>query len=386
MRERVAVVGVGLTKFGRREDASLRDLAVEAIRAALNDAKSSPKDIEALIIGNFSSDRFVRQGHIAPLIADYVGMVPKTAWKIESACASGAAAFRAGLTMILSGMHDLVLVCGVEKMSNVEISDATDILGMAADRELEGIHGITFPGAYAMMALAHMIRFGTTENQMAMVAVKNHRNAMNNPLAHFHREVTVEQVLSSKVVAHPIKLLDCSPVSDGAAAVILARGGIAKRMVDTPVWVVGSGSATDSIALHDRDDLTTLRSTVIASREAYQMAGIGPGEIDVAEVHDCFTIAELMAYEDLGLCEKGCGGKLIQGGETEIGGRIPVNLSGGLKAKGHPVGASGVGQVAEIALQLRGEAAARQAKEAGVGLTHSVGGTGSSCYVHIFKR
>jgi acetyl-CoA C-acetyltransferase len=231
-----------------------------------------------------------------------------------------------------------------------------------------------------------MIRFGTTENQMAMVAVKNHRNAMNNPFAHFHREVTVEQVLSSKVIAHPIKLLDCSPISDGGAAVILARDSIAKRMVDTPVWVVGSGSATDSIALHDRDDLTILRSTVIASHEAYQMAGIGPEDVDVAEVHDCFTIAELMAYEDLGLCEKGGGGKLIQDGETEIGGRIPVNPSGGLKAKGHPVGASGVGQVAEIALQLRGEAAARQVKEAGVGLTHSVGGTGSSCYVHIFKR
>ncbi len=386
MRQSVAIVGVGLAKFGKRTDASLRDLAAEAIKAALEDAEISPKDVNALVVGNYSSDRFVKQGHLGPLIADYVGMLPRSAWKVESACASGGAALRVGSMMILSGAFDVVVVCGVEKMTDVAVSEATDILNMAADTEWEGIHGITFPGEYAMMAVEHMHRFGTTEEQLARVAVKNHRNAMENPFAHFHRVPTIEEILKSKVVAYPLKLWDCSPISDGAAALILASEDTAKKIGDTPVWIAGFGSATDTIALHDRADITSLQSAVTASREAYDTADVRPRDVDVAEVHDCFTIAELMAYEDLGLCEKGCGGKLIEEGETEVGGRIPVNPSGGLKAKGHPVGATGVAQAVEVALQLRGEAGQRQVKGAEVGLTHNVGGTGSSCFVHILKR
>jgi len=237
-----------------------------------------------------------------------------------------------------------------------------------------------------LMARRHMYEFGTTEEQMAMVAVKNHSNACMNPCAQYHMKITVENVLKSPPVVLPLKLLDCSPITDGAACVVVAPAEKARKMDRVPVLVAGTGQASDTISLHSRQSLTGLRATVEAARMAYKMAGVGPNDIDVAEVHDCFTIAEIMAIEDLGFCKKGEGGKLTEEGQTEIGGRIPVNTSGGLKGKGHPVGATGIAQVVEIVQQLRGEAGKRQVKGAEIGLTHNVGGTGGTAVVHIFKR
>jgi len=287
---------------------------------------------------------------------------------------------------ILSGHHDVVLVGGAEKMTDLMTDGVTSCLMGAADQEWEAYYGVTFPSLYAMITRRHMFEFGTTREQLAKVAVKNHHNGSLNPIAQFKKEITIKDVLNSPMVADPLTLFDCSPITDGAATLILCKAELAKKYTDDPVYVIGSGQASDTLALHDRRSLTTLDATVKAAKEAYKQTGITAKDIDLAEVHDCFTIAEIVAIEDLGFCKKGEGGKLLDERTTEIGGRIPVNTSGGLKAVGHPVGATGIKQAVEVVLQLRGKAGKRQVKDAKIGLTHNVGGSGATAVVHIFSR
>jgi acetyl-CoA acetyltransferase len=287
---------------------------------------------------------------------------------------------------IASGLADVVLVVGVEKMTELPTSTATEIMGRAGDATWEYPFGTTFPGYYAMIANAHMAKYGTTEEQLARVAVKNHYYGSLNPYAQMQKEITLEKAVTSFTVAYPLKLYDCSLITDGAAAILLASEEKAKSISKKPVWVAGLGCGTDAMRLGDRKSLTSFEATREAARVAYKMAGVGPSDIDIATVHDCFTIAEIVAYEDLGFCEKGEGGKLIEAKETYVGGRIPVNVDGGLKSKGHPLGATGVSMAIEITKQLRGEADQRQVKNAEIGLTHNVGGSGQVSFIHIFRR
>jgi len=382
----VAIIGVGITKFGEIWDISFRQMMMDAGARAIEDAKIDGKQIDAMYVGNMSAGQLIRQEHISALIADHAGLVPIPSTRVEGACASGGLALRQAVIAVASGIHDFVVAAGIEKMTDVLAEQATWELAAAADQEWEVYAGATFPGLYALMARRHMYEFGTTEEQMAMVAVKNHHNACLNPCAQYHMEVTVDSVLNSSPVALPLKLLDCSPITDGAACVIVAPAEKARKFNDTPILIAGTGQASDSISLHSRPSLTGLRATSEAAKKAYKMAGVGPNDIDLAEVHDCFTIAEIMAIEDLDFCKKGEGGKVTQEGETAIGGRISVNTSGGLKGKGHPVGATGIAQAVEIVQQLRGEAGKRQVNGVEVGLTHNVGGSGGTAVVHIFRR
>ncbi len=381
----VAVLGVGLTKFGEHWDASFSNLFVEAGANALKDAGLDGRDVEAIFVGNMSGGRFIDQEHISSLIADHSGLTPIPSTRVEAACASGGLALRQGIMAINSGMHDLVVVGGVEKMTDVLTERTTQTLATAADQEWEAFLGMTFPGLYAMMARKHMHEFGTTREQLALVSVKNHRNAMDNPYAQYHMEVTVADVISSPMVADPLRLLDCSPITDGAACVVLASEKIAKKYSDSYVRIIGSGQASSSIALHGRENLAVVDSTINAGKEAYKRANLTSKDIGVAEVHDAFTIGEILAIEGLGFVGVGKGGKATEEGATRRDGEIPVNTSGGLKAKGHPVGATGVAQAVEIVLQLRGKAAKRQV-EAEIGLTHNVGGSGGTAVVHIFEK
>lgn len=383
---KVAIIGVGMTKFGEHWTESFRDLIIKAGLGAMHDAGITAKDLEAIYGGNMSGGSFVGQEHSASLIADGAGLAHIPSIRVESACASGGAALRQGYLAIASGMHDLIVVGGVEKMTDVSTDMATDVLATAADQEWESFYGLTFPGAYALLARRHMHEFGTTEEQMAEVAVKNHYNGARNPNAQYQKEITIETVMNSAMIADPLKLFDCSPLTDGAAAVILASEKKAKEISKDPIWIAGSGHATDTIALHDRRDMTTLDATVHASRQAYKQAGVGAKDIDFVEVHDCFTINEIVATEDLGFFEKGKGGPAVANGQTRIDGKIAVNPSGGLKSKGHPVGATGVAQAVEASLQLTGRADKRQVKDAEIGMTHNIGGSGGSCVIHIYRR
>ncbi len=382
---KVAVIGLGLTKFGEHWEKGLRNLALEAGVKAVTDAKIEGKEIDAMFIGNMAAGRLTGQEHLGALVADQIGMnIPAT--RVEAACASGGLALRQGLFSILSGQHNMVLVGGAEKMTDMSGDQVTTTLMGAADEEWEGFQGLTFPGLYALMARRHMHEYGTKREQLAAISVKNHEHGSMNPIAQFQNKITIDQVLNATMVADPLTLLDCSPVSDGAAAMILCREDIAKKYTDNPVYIVGSGQASDTLALAQRKSLTRLDATIMASRAAYKQAGVAPKDINVVEVHDCFTIAELMAVEDLGFAEKGKGGKFVDEGNTKLGGKIPFNTSGGLKACGHPVGATGIKQACEIVMQLRGEAGARQVKGASIGMTHNVGGSGATAVVHVFKR
>ncbi len=380
----VAVIGVGMTKWGELWEKSLRDIFVETALLALDDAGIDR--IESMYVGCMSSGLFVGQEHIASLLADYLGQTPVPSARVETACASGGLAFRLGYMEVASGMSDVVLVGGVEKMTDVNGYEATYALGTAADQEYEGYHGITFPGLYALIARAHMEKYGTTREQMALVAVKNHKNGAKNPLAQFPFEITVDSVLNSVMVADPLRILDCSPITDGAAAVIICPVEMARKMKKPVIKVIGTGHATDTIALNQRKDMTWLEATYQAGRQAYGMADKKPEDIDLLEVHDCFTIAEICVIEALGMVEKGEGGKAVEDELTYLEGKIPVNPSGGLKAKGHPVGATGVAQVIEIVKQLSGDAGERQIKGPRIGMTQNMGGSGGSTVVHIFER
>ncbi len=383
---KVAIIGVGMTDFGELWDRSLRDLTVQAGLEAIRDSGLPGQEIDALYAGCMSSGIFIQQEHIASLLADYCGLVPKAATRVEGACASGGIALRQAVMAVASGMHDVVVAGGVEKMTDILTEQTTMALACAADREWEAFQGVTFPGLYAMIARRHMHDYGTTEEQLSLVAVKNHDNGSKNPHAQYRRPVTLEQVMNSSLIADPIRLLHCSPISDGAAAVVVASEEKAKQATSEPIWVIGSGQASDTIALHDRKDITTMNATVVAAREALKMAGITQKDVDLVEVHDCFTIAEILAIEDLGFFKKGEGGPATEQGLTALNSEISVNPSGGLKSKGHPVGATGIAQVVEVVLQLRGQAGARQVKDAEIGMTHNVGGSGGTCVTHILSR
>ncbi len=382
----VAIVGVGLTKFGERWEHGLRDLMGEAAMNALGDAKMVPSDVQMLYAGIMASGRFTGQEHMAALLADQLGFRNIPAVRVENACASGGTALRQGYMAVASGMHDIVAVGGVEKMTDVTTSEATTALGGAGDQEWELSQGITFPGLYALIARRHMHEYGTTEEQMAAVSVKNHLNATKNKYAQFRKEVTISEVLNSKPVADPLKILDCSPISDGAAALILAPLEIARKYSDTPIKILASTQATDTLALSERESVTTLKATGIAAHNAFKEARLSPADIDLIEVHDCFTIAEILAMEDIGFYKKGAAAKAIAQGDTALNSKLSVNTSGGLKGCGHPVGATGVKQAIEITMQLRGEAGERQVSSAEIGMTHNVGGSGATAVVHIMKR
>ncbi len=410
----VAVVGTGMSKFGAFPGLSTRDLFVQAFQEMRGsvDKDFDPKDIEALYIGNYSSDLFEGQGHTAALMADWTGLAPRPATRIEDACASSGVALRQGILAIASGLYDIVLVGGIEKMSDLPTSEVTDTLATASDMLYEVPAGFTFPGFYAAMATAYMQKYGASPETFMRVGIKNHENGALNEKAQFGS--TIRKVMEGKVakakakgypeptwvdemeflhddranpvIAWPMRLFDCSPISDGAAAILLVASELATKFSDTPLDIIGFGQASD-VALHDRKDVTGLRAAQIAGKEAYEMAGVTPEDIQVAEVHDCFTIAEVIASEDLGFFSLGEGYKAAEDGRTARLGSRPINTSGGLKSKGHPVGASGAGQVVEIWKQLRGQAGERQVPgNPSLGLTHNVGGTGQTAVVHIFER
>lgn len=383
---RVGIIGVGITSFGEFWEKGLRDLIVEAGTAAIKDAKLEGAAIDAGYVGSMSPGRFIGQEHIGALVADYVGLTGIPATRVEAACASGGLALRQAYLSIKAGENKVVVAGGVEKMTDVSVERAMVTLGGAGDQEWELFHGATFPGLYALMARRHMLEYGTTEEQLAAVAVKNHKNGALNPKAQYQQEVTLKQVMKSSPVATPLKLLDCSPITDGAAVVILAEEETARKFCDNPVWIDASTQASDTLALHDRENLCQTKAAVIAGKQAYKQANVKVSDIDFAEVHDCFTIAEIMAIEALGFCKIGDGGKITEEGKTALDGEIPVNTSGGLKAKGHPVGATGIAQAVEATLQLRGEADKRQVKDAKIGLIHNVGGSGATCTLHILRR
>ncbi|MDH5755000.1 MAG: thiolase domain-containing protein [Candidatus Bathyarchaeota archaeon] len=383
----VSIVSAGLSKFGKLEGLYAREIFAEAAKEAFDRCPNldPKKDIKTLFVGHMG-ESYEHQGHTGATVADWAGLLHVPATRTETACASSGAALRAGIFAVLSGLCDTVMVGGVEKMTHRTTPEVTEYLAMASDFPFEQWHGITFPGLYALMATAHMHKYGTTEEQLAMVAVKNHHNGFLNPKAHMQKEITLEKALSSRVIAWPLKLYDCSLITDGASCIIITKPEIAKKYTDTPIHIIGSGQASDSIGIYERESFTSLIAAKIAAKQAYEMAGIKPEDVDVAEVHDCFTIAEIIAYEDLGFCKPGEGGSLVESGETKLEGRLPVNTSGGLKSKGHPVGATGTAQAYEIYLQLTEQAEKRQVKDANIGLAHNVGGSGATATVHIFRR
>ncbi len=382
----VSIVSAGLSKFGKNEGLYGRELFAEAVKEAFTRCpKLEPKrDIKAMFVGHMG-ESYEHQGHTGATMADWTGLLNIPATRTEAACASSGAALRSGVYAVLSGLADIVLVGGVEKMTHRSTTDVTEYLAMASDYPFEQWHGITFPGLYALMAMAHMHKYGTTEAQMAHIAVKNHHHGTLNPKAHMQKEITLEKALSSRMVASPLKLFDCSLITDGASCVVLTKPELAGKFTDKPVHIIGTGQASDTIGLYERETFTSLEAAKMAAKKAYTMARATPDDIDVAEVHDCFTIAELIAYEDLGFCQAGESGKFAENGETRLGARIPVNTSGGLKAKGHPVGATGTAQAYEIYLQLTGQAEQRQVRNAYTGLTHNVGGSGATATIHIYR-
>jgi acetyl-CoA C-acetyltransferase len=383
----VSIVSAGLSKFGKLDGLYAREIFAEAAKEAFDRCpKLDPKkDIQALFVGHMG-EAYEHQGHTGATMADWAGLLHVPATRVEAACSSSGAALRAGIYAVLSGLCDVVMVGGVEKMTHRTTAEVTEYLAMASDYPFEQWHGITFPGLFALMATAHMHAYGTTEKQLAAVAVKNHFHGSLNPKAHMQKEITLENALSSRVIAWPLKLYDCSLITDGASCIILTKPELAKKYTDMPVQIIGSGQASDTIGLYERENFTSLTAASLAAKKAYEMADVKPEDVDVAEVHDCFTIAEIIAYEDLGFCKAGEGGRLVENSETKLGGRTPVNTSGGLKAKGHPVGATGTGQAYEMYLQLTGQAEKRQVTDAEIGLTHNVGGSGATATVHIYRR
>ncbi len=381
----VAVVGIGKTKFGAFPDRDLRSLAVEAAGNCLEDGHIRPGRVEAFYLGNFAGPAFVGQNHVAPYVAEGLGLAGVPATRFEAACASGGSAFFHAVSSVGAGLYDLVLVTGVEKMTSQPTPRVAEILASAGDVSGEMKAGGTFPALFAMIARRHMHDFGTRREDLAAVAVKNHSNALLNPYAHLRKAITMEQALAGKPIAEPLTLYDCSLVSDGAAAVLLAPLERAREFTDRPVVIAGIAQASDSVALDNKPDITTFAAVRRAAEKAYRMAGVGPDEIEFAEVHDCFTIAEIIATEDLGFAPRGQGGPYASAGCTLRTGPRPVNASGGLKAKGHPVGATGVGQICDVALQIRGDAGEMQLERHSLGLAQNLGGSGATAVVTILR-
>ena len=384
----VSVIGVGETQFGELWDKSFRELGIEAGLRAIQDAKIAAENVDAIYVGNMSAGKFIDQEHVAALVADYAGLTDQhlPTIRVEGGGACGAIAIHQAAMSIASGVHDIVIVGGAEKMTDVGDVEANEILSSTTDQEWESVFGATFAGLHAMMARRHMFEFGTTREQLGAVAVKNHKHGSLNPNAQFQKEITMDMVLSAPKIAEPLGLFDCAPLSDGAAALVLCAREKARRFTDTPIDLISTGHASDFIAVHDRRELTTMDATVIAGKRAFHAARKTPNDVQVAEVHDSFTITEIMAVEDLRFVPKGKGGFATEDGETALNAKISVNTSGGLKARGYPVGATGVAQAVEIVRQLRGEGGRRQVDKAEVGLTHTLGGTGGTAVVHLFAR
>lgn len=412
----VSIAGVGISKFGvYPEGVRATDLFVEAfhdLRGSV-DKEFDPEDIEALYLGNLSSDLFEDQIQLAPAAANRIGLIPIPAIKVENACASSGAAFREGVIAVASGICDVVLAGGAEKMTNLDTAQVTKVLAAALDPDTEIPAGLTFPGIYANIATAHMAAHGTRVEDFMLVGIKNHYHGSLNPKAHFDASISdlmerrresafgkglpdpqwdnemafLHDNRQNPVIAWPMRLFDCSTICDGATCVLIVAEEIAKRFTETPVHVIGTGQASDYF-LAEREDLTSIKATRMAAQQAYDMAEVEPQDIKTAEVHDCFTVAEVIAMEDLGFFRPGEAVKALRDGETRLGGSLPINTDGGLKAKGHPVGASGTGMVAEVFKQLRGEAGPRQIgpRYPDLALTHNVGAHGSAVVVNIFER
>jgi len=380
---RVGVIGIGHGRFGRRSDATVQELAFEAFRAAIEDGGIDRGVIDASVIG--AVPEYHKQRSVAGVVQEYLDLNPKPTWLTEVACASGSAAIRTAWMAIQSGLHKVVAVIGCQKMTELSTAEILALMGRVGEVQWESVFGTTFPSYYAMFANRHMHEFGTTREQLLQVAIKNHHYGAMNPNALFRKEITMEKALASDPVASPFCVYDCCANADGAACIILADEESAAEYGDRVVWLDGVGCATASMSVLRRPHLVGLPSAQEAADQAYEMAGVAAANVDVAEVHDCFTIAEIMAYEDLGFCARGEGGPFIEEKRSYIGGDVAVNVDGGLKAKGHPIGATGVSMAYEIVTQLRGDAGDRQVPDASVGLTHNVGGIGQYTFVHVFK-
>ena len=384
MTNKVCVLGAGSTKYGKLDE-SVIEIALNASKDAIESAGITPKDIQAGYISNVFGVAD-KQVHMAPVIMSNLGIPNVPGLTIESACGSGSVMLREAYANIAAGFYDCVLALGVEKITHTGTTQSTTLFSYCSDFFYEGGNGATFPGLFASIARAYMTTHKANEEDLAYVAVKNHENGILNPKAHVRKKITVDDVMKSPVVASPLKLYDCCPFSDGASAVILCNEEFAKKSRKPYVEVIGSGRGASPAAVQAREDITTIPSTISAAKQAYKMAGITPKDIDFAEVHDCFTIAEIIDIEDLGFFPKGTAAHAVTEGATKINGEIPINPSGGLKSKGHPIGATGVGQVVEVFEQFTGKAGERTVKNAETALTHNFGATGASAAVHIFRK
>jgi acetyl-CoA C-acetyltransferase len=384
MTNKVCVLGAGSTKYGKLNE-SIIEIALNASKDAIESAGITPKDIQAGYISNVFGVTD-KQVHMAPVIMSNLGIPHVPGLTIESACGSGSVMFREAYANIAAGFYDCVLALGVEKITHTGTTQSTTLFSYCSDFFYEGGNGATFPGLFASIARAYMTTHKANEEDLAYVAVKNHENGILNPKAHVRKKITVDDVMKSPVVASPLKLYDCCPFSDGASAVILCNEEFAKKSQKPYVEVIGSGRGASPAAVQAREDITTIPSTISAAKQAYKMAGITPKDIDFAEVHDCFTIAEIIDIEDLGFFPKGTAAHAVREGATRRNGEIPINPSGGLKSKGHPIGATGVGQVVEVFEQFTGKAGERTVKNAETALTHNFGATGASAAVHIFRK
>jgi len=382
--EDVAIVGVGQSAFSRSCGESIRELSFEAYKEALEGLDITGNDIDASII--CSAPEYDKQRSPSGLISEYLELTPKPTFYVETVCSSSSTGLRVAWSLIKAGLHDVVAVIGFQKMSELSSREAAERMGRGGDIIWESPFGITMPAGYAMYARAHMAKYGTTEEQLAKVRVKNSHYGASNPKANYRKELSLEAIMSSDVITSPLKKFDCCANADGSSCIILARGDVAKRVTKIPIWVAGLGAATDTMTMSGRESLTGLRCAQEAAKQAYKMAGIKPEDVDVAEVHDCFTVSEILAYEDLGFAKPGEGAGLIEDKETYVDGKIPVNVDGGLLSKGHPIGATGGSQIRTIIRQLRGEATEAQVKGAEIGLVHNIGGVGQYGNVTILRR
>jgi acetyl-CoA C-acetyltransferase len=381
---KVAIIGVGQSKFGKRSDASLRELAFEAYSQAVDDAEVDPSIVDGSLV--CSATHYDKQRSPAGVVAEYLGLNPQPTFNVEAACASSAVGLRTAWALVTSKLHKVMAVIGVQKMTELSSEEIQELMGRAGDVMWESPFGTTMPAYYAMYASAHMARYKTTEEDMARVTVKNRMYGAKNPNAMFQKPVAVEEVLKSRVVSAPLKLFDCCANADGAACLIVADSEKAKKLSDKPVWVAGIGLASSPMSLAGRKGpLTSFEVTKNAAKAAYDMAQVGPSEVDVAEVHDSFSITEILNYEDLGFAQPGKGASLLRNHDTELGGKIPVNVDGGLLSKGHPVGATGASQLVTIVKQLRGEAGGLQVDGAKVGLAQNIGGIGMYAAVSLLR-
>jgi acetyl-CoA C-acetyltransferase len=380
----VAIVGAGQTVFSRQCGISVRELCFEAFKEAMEGLDITTEDIDASII--CSAPEYDKQRSPAGLISEYLGLTPKPTFYVETVCSSSTTGLRVAWSLIEAGLHKVVAVIGFQKMSELSSRDAAERMGRGGDIIYESPFGLTMPAGYALYARAHMARYGTTEEQMAKVRVKNSHYGATNPKANYRKELGLEEILSSEVITSPLKKFDCCANADGASCIIVARGDVAKGIAKIPIWIIGLGAATDTMSMAGRESLTGLQCAQEAAKQAYKMAGVGPEDIDVAEVHDCFTVSEILAYEDLGFAKPGEGAGLIEEKQSYVEGRMPVNVDGGLLSKGHPIGATGGSQLRTIVRQLRGQASEAQVKGAEIGLVHNIGGIGQYGNVVILRR